>query len=79
VLSIPVPGGIIVGLMARYGSERVRRYGIPQASNAILFGKSIMEPKLAALKPLSSAVVIGSGRPLGTEGPIIMTGGAVGS
>ncbi len=54
--------------MARYGSERVRGHGIPEALEAILFGKSIMEPTLAALKPLSSGLVIGSGRPFSTKG-----------
>lgn len=78
-LLAPVVGGLIVGFMARYGSERIRGHGIPEALEAILFGKSIMQPKIAVLKPLSSAVVIGSGGPFGAEGPIIMTGGAVGS
>jgi chloride channel protein, CIC family len=54
--------------MVRYGSERIRGHGIPEAFEAILFGKSIMEPRLAALKPLCSAVVIGSGRPLAARG-----------
>ena len=78
-LLAPVVGGLIVGLMARFGSERIRGHGIPEALEAILFGKSIMQPKIAVLKPLSSAIVIGSGGPFGAEGPIIMTGGAVGS
>src|SRR5579872_3409858 len=78
-LFAPVVGGLIVGFMARYGSERIRGHGIPEALEAILFGKSIMQPKIAVLKPLSSAVVIGSGGPFGAEGPIIMTGGALGS
>ena len=78
-LFAPVVGGLVVGLMARYGSERIRGHGIPEALEAILFGKSIMQPKIAVLKPLSSAVVIGSGGPFGAEGPIIMTGGALGS
>jgi H+/Cl- antiporter ClcA/predicted transcriptional regulator len=77
--SIPVLGGLIVGLMARYGSERIRGHGIPEALEAILFGKSILQPKIALLKPLSSAIAIGSGGPFGAEGPIIMTGGAFGS
>jgi H+/Cl- antiporter ClcA len=76
---IPVAGGLILGLMARYGSEKIRGHGIPEALEAILFGKSIMQPKIAILKPLSSAISIGSGGPFGAEGPIIMTGGAVGS
>ena len=78
-LFAPAVGGLIVGFMARYGSERIRGHGIPEALEAILFGKSIMQPKIAVLKPLSSAIVIGSGGPFGAEGPIIMTGGAIGS
>ncbi|HEY7154417.1 MAG TPA: chloride channel protein [Gemmataceae bacterium] len=76
---IPVVGGLIVGLMARYGSERIRGHGIPEALEAILIGRSRMSPKVAILKPLSSAISIGSGGPFGAEGPIIMTGGACGS
>jgi len=78
-LFAPAVGGLLVGVMARYGSERIRGHGIPEALEAILFGKSIMQPKIAVLKPLSSAIVIGSGGPFGAEGPIIMTGGAIGS
>jgi H+/Cl- antiporter ClcA/CBS domain-containing protein len=76
---VPVVGGLIIGLMARYGTEKIRGHGIPEALEAILFGKSIMSPKVAVLKPLSSAISIGSGGPFGAEGPIIMTGGAIGS
>jgi H+/Cl- antiporter ClcA len=76
---IPVLGGLIIGLMARYGSDRIRGHGIPEAIEAILIGRSRMSPKVAVLKPLSSAVSIGSGGPFGAEGPIIMTGGAFGS
>src|SRR5215467_3999441 len=76
---VPVGGGLIVGLMARYGSERIRGHGIPEAIEAILINGSRVEPKVAVLKPLSSAISIGSGGPFGAEGPIIMTGGAVGS
>lgn len=76
---LPVAGGLVVGLMARYGSEKIRGHGIPEAIEAILFGKSRMSPKVAVLKPLSSGIVIGSGGPFGAEGPIIMTGGSVGS
>lgn len=79
VVLVPALGGLIVGLMARYGSERIRGHGIPEAMEAILFGRSAMSPKVAVLKPLSSGVVIGSGGPFGAEGPIIMTGGSVGS
>jgi H+/Cl- antiporter ClcA len=79
VIAVPVAGGLIVGLIARYGSEKIRGHGIPEAIEAILFGKSRMSPKVAVLKPLSSGIVIGSGGPFGAEGPIIMTGGALGS
>jgi len=79
VIAIPVIGGLIVGMMARFGSEKIRDHGIPEAIEAILFGKSRMSPKVAILKPLSSGIVIGSGGPFGAEGPIIMTGGALGS
>src|SRR5918912_286952 len=79
VILVPAIGGLIIGLMARYGSERIRGHGIPEAIEAILIGRSRMSPKVALLKPLSSAVSIGSGGPVGAEGPIIMTGGAVGS
>jgi H+/Cl- antiporter ClcA len=78
-IAIPVIGGLIIGLMARYGSEKIRGHGIPEAMEAILFGKSRMDPKIAVLKPLSSAISIGTGGPFGAEGPIIMTGGAIGS
>jgi H+/Cl- antiporter ClcA len=76
---VPMLGGLMIGLMARFGSERIRGHGIPEALEAILFGKSIMQPKVAILKPISSAISIGSGGPFGAEGPIIMTGGAFGS
>ena len=79
MLVIPVIGSVIVGLMARYGSEKIRGHGIPEAIEAILYGESRMSPKVALLKPLSSAISIGSGGPFGAEGPIIMTGGAIGS
>jgi H+/Cl- antiporter ClcA len=76
---VPVLGGLVIGLMARHGSERIRGHGIPEAMEAILIGQSRMSPKVAVLKPLSSAISIGSGGPFGAEGPIIMTGGAFGS
>ncbi len=79
VVIVPIIGGLIVGLMARYGSEKIRGHGIPEAIEAILFGKSKMSGKVAVLKPLASGIVIGSGGPFGAEGPIIMTGGAIGS
>jgi H+/Cl- antiporter ClcA len=79
ILIAPVVGGLLVGLMARYGSERIRGHGIPEALEAILFRRSKMMAKVAVLKPLSSAIAIGTGGAFGAEGPIIMTGGAVGS
>ena len=78
-LVIPVGGGLIVGLMARYGSEQIRGHGIPEAMERILINGSKVAPRLAILKPISSAVSIGTGGPFGAEGPIILTGGAVGS
>ncbi len=79
VLLIPIAGGLIVGMMARFGSDKIRGHGIPEAIETILFGESKLSLKVALLKPLSSAVSIGSGGPFGAEGPIIMTGGAIGS
>jgi CIC family chloride channel protein len=79
VILVPAVGGLIIGLMARFGTQKIRGHGIPEALEAILFGKSRMSPKVAILKPLSSGVAIGSGGPFGAEGPIIMTGGAAAS
>src|SRR5262245_58831211 len=79
VVFVPVAGALVIGVMARYGSERIRGHGIPEAIEAILISGSRVEPKVALLKPLSSAISIGSGGPFGAEGPIIMTGGAFGS
>ena len=76
---IPVAGALVIGFMARYGSERIRGHGIPEAIEAILIRGSRVEPRVAVLKPVSSAISIGSGGPFGAEGPIIMTGGAFGS
>ena len=76
---IPVGGGLIVGLMARYGSEQIRGHGIPEAMERILINGSTVQPRLAILKPISSAISIGTGGPFGAEGPIILTGGAIGS
>ena len=76
---VPIGGALIIGVMARYGSERIRGHGIPEAIEAILINGSRVEPKVAILKPISSAISIGSGGPFGAEGPIIMTGGAFGS
>jgi H+/Cl- antiporter ClcA len=79
VILVPVVGALIIGLMARYGSEKIRGHGIPEALEAILLGRSLIQPKVALLKPISSAISIGTGGPFGAEGPIIMTGGAFGS
>jgi len=79
VVLVPIAGALIIGVMARYGSERIRGHGIPEAIEAILINASVIEPRVAVLKPLSSAISIGSGGPFGAEGPIIMTGGALGS
>lgn len=79
VILIPVIGALVVGLMARYGSPKIRGHGIPEALEAILLGGSRIEPKVAILKPVSTAISLGTGGPFGAEGPIIMTGGAFGS
>jgi H+/Cl- antiporter ClcA/CBS domain-containing protein len=79
VILVPVAGALIIGAMARWGSEKIRGHGIPEAIEAILINGSRVEPKVALLKPISSAISIGSGGPFGAEGPIIMTGGAIGS
>jgi CIC family chloride channel protein len=79
VVLVPVAGSLIIGVMARYGSERIRGHGIPEALESILIGGSRVEPRVAFLKPLSAAISIGTGGPFGAEGPIIMTGGAFGS
>ncbi len=78
-VAIPVIGGLIIWGMAYWGSERIRGHGIPEAMETILINGSKMEPRLAILKPVSSAISIGTGGPFGAEGPIILTGGAVGS
>src|SRR5437763_174145 len=79
VVLVPVAGSLIIGFIARYGSERIRGHGIPEALESILIGGSRVEPRVAFLKPLSAAISIGTGGPFGAEGPIIMTGGAFGS
>jgi chloride channel protein, CIC family len=76
---VPIVGATIIGVMARFGSERIRGHGIPEAIEAILINGSRVDPKVALLKPISAAISIGSGGPFGAEGPIIMTGGAIGS
>ena len=76
---VPIVGGVIVGIMARYGSDKIRGHGIPEAIEAILLNGARVQPRVAILKPISAAIAIGSGGPFGAEGPIIMTGGAFGS
>ncbi len=76
---VPIAGCLLIGIMARYGSDKIRGHGIPEAIEAILIGRSRIQAKVAVLKPLSSAISIGTGGPFGAEGPIIMTGGAIGS
>lgn len=76
---VPIAGALVIGVMARYGSDKIRGHGIPEAIEAILLGKSLIQPRVALLKPVSSAISIGTGGPFGAEGPIIMTGGACGS
>ena len=79
VIAIPVIGGIIVGFMAKYGTPKIKGHGIPEAMEAVLVNRSRIEPRVAILKPISAAIAIGTGGPFGAEGPIIQTGGAVGS
>jgi H+/Cl- antiporter ClcA/CBS domain-containing protein len=79
VIIVPAIGGLIVGLMAKYGSRKIRGHGIPEAMEAVLTNRSRIEPKVAILKPISAAIAIGTGGPFGAEGPIIQTGGAFGS
>src|SRR5215471_6096262 len=79
VIGVPVIGGLIVGIMAKYGSSKIKGHGIPEAMEAVLVNRSRIEPKVAFLKPISAAIAIGTGGPFGAEGPIIQTGGALGS
>jgi H+/Cl- antiporter ClcA len=79
VIVIPVVGGVIVGFMAKYGCEKIKGHGIPEAMEAVLVNRSRIQPRVAILKPVSAAVAIGTGGPFGAEGPIIQTGGALGS
>ncbi len=79
VIFIPVIGGLAVGVMAKYGSDKIKGHGIPEAMEAVLTSSSRIEAKVAILKPLSAAIAIGTGGPFGAEGPIIQTGGAFGS
>ena len=79
LVAIPLGGAIIVGLMARYGSAAIRGHGIPEVMERVLFGESRIPARVLFLKPLSAAIAIGTGGPFGAEGPIIATGGALGS
>jgi H+/Cl- antiporter ClcA len=79
VILVPAAGGLVAGLMIKYGSTRIIGHGIPEAIESVLLGKSKIEPKVGLLKALSAAFTIGSGQPFGAEGPIIQTGGSVGS
>jgi H+/Cl- antiporter ClcA len=79
VIPIPVVGGLIVGIMAKYGSPKIKGHGIPEAMEAVLINRSCIQPRVAILKPISAAIAIGTGGPFGAEGPIIQTGGAIGS
>lgn len=79
VIVTPVIGGLIVGFMAKYGTPKIKGHGIPEAMEAVLVNRSRIQPRVAILKPLSAAIAIGTGGPFGAEGPIIQTGGAVGS
>src|SRR6476660_4558848 len=79
VILVPVAGGLVVGVMAKYGSSKIKGHGIPEAMEAVLINRSRIEPKVALLKPISAAIAIGTGGPFGAEGPIIQTGGALGS
>jgi CIC family chloride channel protein len=79
VILVPVAGGLVVGLMARFGSNAIRGHGIPEAMEQVLLNRSRIPPRITFLKPLSAAIAIGTGGPFGAEGPIIATGGALGS
>jgi CIC family chloride channel protein len=79
ILGAPIAGGLVIGLVARFGSEKIRGHGIPEAMDSVLTSGSKVQPRVALLKPLASAIAIGTGGPFGAEGPIIMTGGAFGS
>jgi CIC family chloride channel protein len=79
VIVVPVIGGLIVGVMARWGSPAIRGHGIPEVMERVLTGESRIPPRVTILKPVSTAISIGTGGPFGAEGPIIATGGALGS
>jgi CIC family chloride channel protein len=79
VIAVPIIGAVLVGLMARYGSKAIRGHGIPEAMEQVLLHESRIPARITLLKPLSAAISIGTGGPFGAEGPIIATGGAIGS
>ncbi len=79
VILVPVIGGLVVGVMAKYGTPKIKGHGIPEAMEAVLTNRSRIAPRVALLKPISAAIAIGTGGPFGAEGPIIQTGGAIGS
>src|SRR5206468_2561623 len=79
VFVVPVIGAFLVSLMAKFGSRKIRGHGIPEAMEAVLTNRSRISPRVAILKPISAAIAIGTGGPFGAEGPIIQTGGALGS
>jgi H+/Cl- antiporter ClcA/CBS domain-containing protein len=79
IVLMPVAGGLVIGVIARYLSPKVRGHGMPEAVETIVFGKGRVQPRVAVLKPLATAISIGSGGPFGAEGPVIITGGAIGS
>ncbi len=79
VIVIPALGGIVIGFMAKFGSPKIKGHGIPEAMEAVLTNRSRIQPRVAILKPISAAIAIGTGGPFGAEGPIIQTGGALGS
>lgn len=79
VILVPVLGGLIVGVMARWGSPAIRGHGIPEVMERVLLDESRIPPRVTLLKPIGSAISIGTGGPFGAEGPIIASGGALGS
>ena len=79
VIGVPIVGALVVGVMARYGSAAIRGHGIPEAMEQVLLNKSRIPARITLLKPVSAAISIGTGGPFGAEGPIIATGGALGS
>jgi chloride channel protein, CIC family len=79
VIVVPILGGLVVGVMAKYGTPKIKGHGIPEAMEAVLINRSRIAPRVAILKPISAAIAIGTGGPFGAEGPIIQTGGAIGS